>query len=95
MLRDVRGCFIRAVRAREMWTSGENCRLTLPPEIRRPFVVNNEFIFCHFICVFGLDVVGIARSEAIEGVKGVDGAQSKRNQARRNFGIILDGLLPK
>jgi len=33
-----------------MWTSGENCRSTLPPEIRRPFVVNNvnnEFIFCH------------------------------------------------
>jgi len=33
-----------AVRAPEMYTSGENCRSTLPPEIKSPFDVNHNYI---------------------------------------------------
>jgi len=57
----------------------------------------NYFLkFCHSICVFGLDVEEIGRYEAIDGLK----TSMTLNQTGikfeplRNFGLVLDGLLP-
>jgi len=52
--------------------------------------------FCHSTCVFGLDVKEVCRSDAIDGLKSSMALRQKgmKLKPRRNFGFILDGLLP-
>jgi len=52
--------------------------------------------FCNSISVFGLDVVENGRSHAIDGFKSSMALRQKgiKLKPQRNFGFILDGLLP-